>query len=222
MKTKVLLFLMAAFLLSLVARLVHGPSPAQADNIPEKYRDTVHKGLEYLVKQQHKDGHWEGDDGKHPVAMTGLVGLALLMEKNHPSGREFRGEGGKAIYSAQIAKAVDWLMDQSEPNWMASFSEHASETARYMQGHGLATLFLAGVCRYEQDEMPEKADRRSHARSSTSSKPSRPREAGTALQSGGHDFAEITTTVIQVQHCRPPKTRGFPYRAASSTASRNT
>ena len=59
---------------------MHGPSPVQADEVPEKYRDTVHKGLEYLAKNQFKDGHWEGDGGQHPVAMTGLAGVALLME----------------------------------------------------------------------------------------------------------------------------------------------
>ena len=81
MKTKVLSSLLAGSLLALAAWLVHVPEPAQADDVPEKYRETVHKGLEYLAKNQFKDGHWEGDGGKHPVAMTGLAGLALLMER---------------------------------------------------------------------------------------------------------------------------------------------
>src|SRR3974390_219721 len=86
MKAKVLILLLAGCLLAVAAWLVHtpAPKPAKADEIPEKYKDTVAKGLAYLVKHQHEDGHWEGDDGKHPVAMTGLVGIALLMEKDNP------------------------------------------------------------------------------------------------------------------------------------------
>ena len=137
MKTKILFFLLASCLLALAVWFVHVPNPTEADDVPEKYRDTVHEGLEYLVKNQFKDGHWEGDDGKHPVAMTGLAGLALLMERNieHEDGR--RPTVGKAKYSANIRKAVDWLMDQSQAGRDGLiFSEHASETARYMQGHG--------------------------------------------------------------------------------------
>src|SRR4051812_44608576 len=81
MKTKVLIFLAASALVGLAAWIVRSPDQAQADEIPEKYRDTVSKGLEFLVKNQHADGHWEGDGGRHPAAMTALVGLVLLMEQ---------------------------------------------------------------------------------------------------------------------------------------------
>src|SRR5713226_10587301 len=111
MKTKILFFLLGSCLLALTAWLVHVPHLTQADDVPEKYRDTVHEGLEYLVKNQFKDGHWEGDDGKHPVAMTGLAGLALLMEKDNPTRRGLGGRDSKAKYLANIRKAADWLMD---------------------------------------------------------------------------------------------------------------
>ena len=57
-----------------------GATQARADEIPEKYRETVRKGLEYLVKQQFKDGHWGANGDQYPVSMTGLAGMALLME----------------------------------------------------------------------------------------------------------------------------------------------
>jgi squalene cyclase len=153
MKTRMSVFLLVGGFVALAAWLVHEPKSAQAVEIPEKYRDTVRKGLEYLVKHQHKDGHWEGDDGKHPVAMTGLVGLALFME------REWVADTNnyKYKYADEIRKAVDWLLAKSEPGRNGLiFSNHPSETARYMQGHGLATLFLAAVLATETDEAREK------------------------------------------------------------------
>src|SRR4051794_36945144 len=103
MKTKVLIFLTACGLVAWAAWIVRSPDQAQADEIPEKYRDTVNRGLEFLVKNQHADGHWEGDGGRHPVAMTGLVGLALLMEMDNKrlGGRRALlggGAGGGAKY----------------------------------------------------------------------------------------------------------------------------
>src|SRR5688572_17827198 len=91
-------FVAGAFVLSL------GSTMARADEIPEKYRETVRKGLEYLSKKQFKDGHWGANGDQYPVSMTGLAGLAMLMEGS--TVRE-----GK--YSAQIRKAADWCMDRS-------------------------------------------------------------------------------------------------------------
>jgi hypothetical protein len=57
-----------------------GVPEARANEIPEKYRETVRKGLEWMVKQQHKDGHWGANGDQYPVTMTALGGMALLME----------------------------------------------------------------------------------------------------------------------------------------------
>src|SRR5688572_7268354 len=93
-----------AFLAAMILILAPGSRPAQGEEIPEKYRETVRKGLEYLAKTQFKDGHWGANGDQYPVSMTGLAGLAMLMEGS--TVRE-----GK--YSAQIRKAADWCMDRS-------------------------------------------------------------------------------------------------------------
>jgi hypothetical protein len=170
MKTKVLAFLLTSSLVALAAWRVHRnavrdngangftpyPDPVFLNQVPEKYRETVRKGLEYLVKNQFEDGHWEGGDGKHPVAMTGLVGLALFMEGNSD-------HTGK--YSVNIRKAVDWLTDKSHAERGGLiFSEHPSETGCYMQGHGLATLSGRRMHRRARQRTQEKTYRRSHPR----------------------------------------------------------
>src|SRR5262245_24793680 len=80
------------------------PAWSGADEIPEKYRETVRKGLDYIAKQQFKDGHWGANGDQYPLAMTGLAGMALLMEGS--TTRE-----GK--YATNINKAVNWLMERS-------------------------------------------------------------------------------------------------------------
>src|SRR6267143_485466 len=107
---------------------------ARADEIPEKYKEHIKKGLDYLAKTQQKDGHWAANGDHHPVAMTGLAGLAMLME-----GSTVRD--GK--YATNIRKATDWLMDRSQKgqrNGLIGNPDHPSEQGRYMYGHGFAML----------------------------------------------------------------------------------
>lgn len=222
MKIKVLFLLTASCLLALAAWLVRVPNPVQADEVPEKYRETVHKGLEYLVKNQHKDGYWEGDDGKHPVAMTGLAGLALLMEKDNPirSGRERRDVDGKAKYSANIRKAADWLMDKSVAGRDGLiFSEHASETTRYMQGHGLATLFLSGACKDEDDKVRRIKLTDVLTRAVKYIVKAQSTQGGwyDTSKVEGHDFDTISATIIQVQALQAAENAGIPVPTGAIT-----
>jgi hypothetical protein len=220
MKAKITFILLAGGLSALAAWLVRAPNPAQADEIPEKYRETVHKGLEYLAKHQHKDGHWEGDDGKHPVAMTGLAGLALLMERDGPTGR---GGGRTKVrdlkYEANIRKAVDWLMDKSQAKRDGLiFSEHASETARYMQGHGLATLFMAGAFAARGVDADDKDRARREKLTEILTRAVKYIVKAQSSHGGwyntskveGHDFDSIAATAIQVQALQAAENAGIP------------
>jgi hypothetical protein len=177
------------------------PLRSQGPDDDEKYHETVAKGLEYLVKNQGKDGHWEGDNGKHPVAMTGLVGLALLMEKEDQRiGPERKLPPAK--YLANIRKAADWLIDKSQGRDGLIFAAHASERSRYMEGHGLATLFLAGALK-EHEEDPARRKKLTEVLTRAVKYIARAQSS----QGGwyhtskveGHDFDEVAATVIQIQ-----------------------
>src|SRR5262245_32304906 len=63
-------------LFCLLAVLITGGA-ARAEELPARYREVVRKGLEYLAKQQHRDGHWEGNGGHYPTSMTALSGMAM-------------------------------------------------------------------------------------------------------------------------------------------------
>lgn len=232
MKIKVLFFLTASCLIALAAWLVHRDyapvfnaegniapttlhdesTPVDGGPIPEKYRETVHKGLEYLAKSQHKDGHWEGDEGNHPVAMTGLVGLALLLERDGPRVQGW-GRIRESKYSANIRKAVDWLMDQGQAGRNGLiFSGHHSETARYMQGHGFATLFLAGA--YMNNEAMHKkklSDVLTGAVKYICKAQSSQGGWYYTSTAEGHDFDAISVTAIQIQALQAAENAGIPF-----------
>jgi hypothetical protein len=194
---KTLLLLPAIAMLIWAAWQVNGPSPVQADTVPEKYQGTIQKGLDYLAKNQQKDGHWEGDGGAHPVAMTGLVGLALFMERH---GRDRIVPPLK--YSAEVRRAVDWLIDNcgAEREGLI-YSGHDSERSRYMQGHGLATIFLSGVLRHETDAPRKKKLRDILERAVKYIVQSQSSQGGwyDTSKTEGHDFASISATIIQIQ-----------------------
>jgi hypothetical protein len=199
----------ASSVLVAVARFANVPKAAQAVAVPKEYRETIRKGLDYLASKQCADGHWEEDGGARPVAMTGLVGLALLMERENPDQKgPFRGimrpktERVVDKHWPNVCKAADWLMNQSAPGREGLlFSDHASETTRYMQGHGLATIFLAGVCEHEIDAA------RSRKLTGVLARAVKYIASAQSTQGGwhdtsrveGHDFATIPATVIQAQ-----------------------
>ncbi len=136
----------ATTLLAAVCALLFVVAPrARADEVPDKYRESIGKGLEWLAKQQQRDGHFGANGNQYTVSMTALAGMAFLME-----GSTIRV--GK--YAEHIRKAVEWLMDRSQKNnqrdGLIGNPNNPTEAARYMYGHGFAMMFLA--CAY--DEVP--------------------------------------------------------------------
>jgi hypothetical protein len=94
----------------------------------------VVKGLAWLVKQQHADGHWQGNAGEHATALTALAGLALLSEGSTLREGKYRGN---------LARAADWLLDNAQPNGLLATRKEGR--GRYIHGHGYAMLFLASA-----------------------------------------------------------------------------
>ncbi len=116
----------------------------RAGEVPMEYRQTFEKGLEWLAKTQHKDGHWEATGGRYPVSMTALAGMAMLME-----GSTIR----QGKYAKNIELATTWLMDQAKPSGLiAGTSNRRTGTyQRYMYGHGFSTMFLSCIYGEEED-----------------------------------------------------------------------
>src|SRR6059058_6017461 len=85
-----------------VALLLAAPA-ARAEEVPAEYRATIAKGLDWMVKQQQKDGHWAAFNEQYPVTMTALGGMSLLCE-----GSTIR----EGKYKDNIRRATEWLMER--------------------------------------------------------------------------------------------------------------
>ena len=89
---------------SLVGALLLAPATAFGDDLPKEYRATVEKGLAWMVKAQHKDGHWSGNSDGYPTWMTAMGGMSLLCE-----GSTIR----EGKYRDNIRRATNWLVNRA-------------------------------------------------------------------------------------------------------------
>ncbi len=179
-----------------------GTRVVRADELPAEYRGAVNRGLEWVAKQQQRDGHWEANGGQYPSAMTGLAGMVLLMEGS--TLREGR-------YADNIRRAVDWLMERSQRNGLLANPNNGLEGGRYMYGHGFGMLFLAQVYGEEED-----ADRRAKlhdilTRAVLFTGKAQSSRGGWYYTSAadGHDADEGSVTVTQLQALRAAKNAGI-------------
>ncbi|MCH7807593.1 MAG: terpene cyclase/mutase family protein [Planctomycetes bacterium] len=112
--------------------------PAQSSlplpkSITPETKEAIDRGLAYLARTQDRDGSWSNRTrfGQYPVAMTGLAGIALLMDGNTTT---------QGRYAAHVDRAAKYLVRSSSPSGLI-----ARETgeSRPMYGHGFAMLFLS-------------------------------------------------------------------------------
>ncbi|HYV37266.1 MAG TPA: prenyltransferase/squalene oxidase repeat-containing protein, partial [Gemmataceae bacterium] len=191
------------------AALVLGPLQprARADEIPEKYRKAVDKGLQWLASKQHEKGFWGANGDQYPISMTGLAGMALLMEGSTI-------KDGK--YAAQIRKAVDFLMEKSQDasgrDGLVGDPNLPTESGRYMYGHGFATLFLASVYGDELDKEKRTKLKDILTRAVKYIGNAQSTQGGWFYTSAkdGHDQDEGSVTVTQMQALRACRNAGIP------------
>jgi squalene cyclase len=168
----------------------------------EKYKQAVAKGLEWLVKTQNKDGHWEAFNGQYPITMTAMGGMAMLME-----GSTIR----EGKYKDNIRRACDWLMARSNPNGLIGSPNIPGESGRYTYGHGYSMMFLA--CIYgEEDEGPRRTKLEDILiRAAKFSRDAQTNRGGWGYVSARErNFDEGSTTVTQVQGLRAVRNAGIP------------
>lgn len=150
------------------------------------------KALVWLSKQQRNDGSFEVAGGQNPTAMTGLAGMAFLMEGSTI-------KEGK--YSSQIKKATEWYMKRSQANGLLGNPSSPMEAGRYMYGHGFGLMFLACVYGEEEDEKRRKELEKVITKAVEFSGKAQTDRGGwgyvSATEGGGFDEGSVTITQLQ-------------------------
>ena len=111
-----------------------------ADSLDRKKKidDAVNRGLEFLAREQRRQGYWEVSGGSYRIAMTALSGVALAAEGSTTT----RGK-----YARNISRSVDYLLDAAQPNGLIGFPDDY----HYTYGHGFSMLFLSQIYGEEED-----------------------------------------------------------------------
>jgi hypothetical protein len=176
---------------------------AETARVLAKYKPVIDKGLQWLARQQFRDGHWEAQGGQYPIAMTGLAALALLAEGSTPShGR----------YSKNIENAIEYLIGRTQKNGLIGNPNDQREQHRYMYGHGFSLMFLSLAYGEENDDKRRRELEKVLTRAVDFTGKAQTRLGGWGYVSAadGSDFDEGSVTITQVQALRAAKNAGIP------------
>lgn len=185
----------------LAAFLLLGPT-VKGEEIPKEYRPTIEKGLAWLVKNQYKDGHWEGAGSQYKVSMTALGGMALLAE-----GSTIR----EGKYSDNIRRATTWMMDRVQPNGLIGNPSNQAESGRYMYGHGFGLLFLSSIVGEEETSRRREKLVKLLEAAAKYTRDAQTNRGGWGYVSAkdGSNFDEGSVTITQVQGLRACRNAGI-------------
>jgi hypothetical protein len=185
-----------------LAFFVYAPSAARGEDIPKEYRPYIAKGLEWLRKNQNRDGSWSGPGGMYSVPMTALGGMAMLAE-----GSTLR----EGKYRDNIRRAADWLQARVQPNGLIGNPVSRTEGGSYMYGHGFALLFLSCLVGEEDNAKRRKDLVRLLDKAAKYTHEAQTNRGGWGYVSAkdGSNFDEGSVTVTQLQGLRAARNAGI-------------
>ncbi len=172
------------------------PQGGQRD---QKVKQSVSRGLDYLAREQRKQGYWEASGGQYRVAMTALAGLAMLAEGSTP-------DEGK--YADNVKAALNYILEMSRPNGLIGFKDDY----HYTYGHGFSMLFLSQVYGEEDDLDRRREIKRVLTNAVAFCANAQTTKGGWGYVSAkeGNDFDEGSTCITQVQGLRACRNAGIP------------
>lgn len=173
--------------------------PVEAAKRDPKFKLSVNRGLEFLAREQRRQGYWEANGGQYRVAMTALAGMSMVCEGSTTT----RGK-----YSKNVRMAVDYLMDMSQPSGLIGYKNDY----HYTYGHGFSMLFLSQIYGEEEDKERREQLKRVLIKAVRFSIQAQTTKGGWGYVSAkdGGDFDEGSTCITQVQGLRACRNAGIP------------
>lgn len=183
-----------ALLVSLVASFTSAALPDAAT------QKSVRRALEYLAREQSRQGYWEANGGQYKVAMTALAANAMACEGSTTT----RGK-----YAPNIRRAVDYLLDMAEPN---SGLIGYRKDYHYMYGHGFSMLFLSQIYGEEEDRERRTRLRKVLTKAVEFCGNAQTDAGGWGYMAAkeGEGYDEGSTCITQVQGLRACRNAGIP------------
>ena len=195
-----LMFRRFIILVSAIALLCLGdPVWAMKKKKDPKIVAAVGRALDYLAREQRRQGYWEANQNQYRVAMTALAGNTMLAEGSTTT----RGK-----YSKNIRLAVDYLLDMAQPSGLIGFKEDY----HYTYGHGFSMLFLSQVFGEEEDSERRADLKRVLIKAVEFSAQAQTEKGGWGYVSAKDqpNFDEGSTCITQVQGLRACRNAGIP------------
>jgi hypothetical protein len=167
------------------------PNKVRGDEINDRQKAAVAKGLEWLAKKQRNDPATFAAQGySNHAGITALAGLAFMQAGNLP---------GRGKYGREVQGCLDFVLGAcQESGLIASDVSHGP-----MYGHGFATLFLAEVYGMTRDEAVKEKLQKAVRLIQKTQNP----EGGWRYQPVPYD-ADISVTICQVMALRAARDAG--------------
>ncbi|MEX1229929.1 MAG: prenyltransferase/squalene oxidase repeat-containing protein [Planctomycetaceae bacterium] len=184
------------------------PRLARAEKVIDpKVSQGAINALNYLAREQRRQGYWEANTGQYRVAMTALAGTAMLCEGSTTT----RGQ-----FAKNIRLAVGYLLETSQPNGLIGYKNDF----HYTYGHGFSMLFLSQIFGEEEDTERREELQRVLTKAVEFSISAQTNLGGWGYVSAkdGNNFDEGSTCVTQVQGLRACRNAGIPVPKASIEA----
>src|SRR5215213_2151220 len=171
--------------------LASNPNAVRGDELNERQKAAVEKGLAWLAQKQAQDAGFAQRGYSNHAGITSLAGLAFMQAGNLP---------GRGKYGKEVQQCLDFVLQScTESGLIAS-----DMTQGPMYGHGFATLFLAEVYGMTGDEsVKEKLQKAVKLIQKTQN-----REGGWRYQPVPYD-ADISVTICQVMALRAARDAGI-------------
>lgn len=169
------------------------PNQVTGEEITPAQQEAVRRGLEWLAKQQQRDGRFgQGGEGFGAISgITALSGIAFMGAGNLP---------GRGLYGDNVQRASDYLVRTAQDSGLL-----AAETAHgVMYSHGFAALFLAEVYGMTQDEQVKEKLQRAVRLIQKSQNP----QGGWRYMPVPND-ADVSVTICQVMALRAARDAGI-------------
>jgi prenyltransferase beta subunit len=118
--------------------------PLAGNELTPEVITAISRGLDYLAKNQSRDGSFGGQGAGANAAVTGVCGMAFLAQGNVP---------GRGKYAKNVEKVVEWMLKCGDRTGLL----HGPQTSHgVMYEHGFAALFLAEAYGMTQDDKIKK------------------------------------------------------------------